>query len=76
MHTAVRYSKTAAIFELLAHQHCNINAQNKVGDTPLHVAVTENMTAPDSQLLANIKCNPNILNEDAETLLPLLLSTG
>ena len=69
LHIAIKWSKTVAISILLADTQCNINVQNKVGDTPLHIATKNGQDNAIFQLLSCKECNPNIQNKEGDTLL-------
>jgi len=79
LHIAAAMNITAALSQLLDHEHCNPNAQNKEGDTPLHIAVRGYKTAECDApldipkyflviaLLLERKCGINIPNKIGET---------
>jgi len=70
LHIAARWNNTAALSQLLDHEHCNPNAQNKEGDTPLHIAVRNRYMQHEeivTELLSCGKCNPDIQNREGDT---------
>ena len=62
LHIAIEHSSTAAISELLAHPHCEVNIQNKKGNTPLHVAVECGQMEIVFQLMSCKHYTPNVWN--------------
>ena len=87
LHIAARRNKTVAISELLAHQHCNPNVQNNVGDTPLHSIIKTDVslhnalvknrqkkTVAFSQLLVHHQCDPNVKNMEGDTALHIAVN--
>ena len=61
-HTAVVYSQDDTIIQLLSCKECDVNIENKQGDTPLHIAVRQSKTTAITQLLAHRQCNINCQN--------------
>ena len=60
IHIAAKFGLGNILVGLLS---CNVNIQNKEGDTPIHIAVRENKAATIFQLLAHQQCNPNFQNK-------------
>ena len=75
LHIAAKYGQDHAIVQLLCKE-CDINAQNKEGDTPLHIAAGWNKTAEVSKLLLYRECNPNTQNKEGDTPLHLAASSN
>ena len=60
-------SNTTVVSELLAHQQCNINIHNNIGDTLLHTAIKIWQDNTIVQLLSRKECNPNTQNKEGDT---------
>ena len=66
LHTAAKYGQESIIFQLLVHQQCDLNAQNKERDTPLHIACRRR-SLDIIKLLLQWRCSTDIPNKKGET---------
>ena len=61
---------------LLSDERCDVDKQNKTGDTALHIAIQEEQISIVKYLMQNIHCNPAIPNADGNTPLHLACNKG
>jgi uncharacterized protein len=70
LHQAVQAGQVSEVQKVLADPNCDINAQNKAGETALHLAVAVGSTEMVNLLLQK-EASPNVLNRQRKTALDI-----
>ena len=65
-------NRIPVISQLLSNKQCNLNIQNKDGESPLHTAISYGHDEPTFHLLSSKECDLSVQNENGDTPLHIV----